>query len=113
MAAASQAFAQAGQRLRARRAELLVRHSRVENDLARRNEPLVADSSDQAIQLQNDEALQEIGDAARTEIEAIDEALQRLGQGLYGICKVCGNEIPAARLHAMPQATACVDCSAD
>ena len=111
MAAASDAFEQTGQSLRARRAELLVRKHRVDDDLGRRNEPLVADSSDQAIQLQNDETLQEIGDAARREIEAIDEALERLRQGQYGTCKVCGAEIPAARLRAMPHAITCVDCS--
>ena len=107
---AVQGFEQAGHRLRSRRAELLVRRRRVDNDLERRNEPLVADFGDQAIQRQNDETLEEIGAAARREIEAIDVALERLEQGLYGICKVCGEEIPAARLHAMPHATACVHC---
>ena len=101
---------QTSQRLRARRAELLIRRRRVDNDLARRNEPLVADSSDQAIQLENDETLQEIGEAARREIDAIDAALERLSQGLYGICKTCGEQIPAARLRVMPHATTCVDC---
>jgi RNA polymerase-binding protein DksA len=108
---AVQDFEQAGERLRARRAELLVRRRRVDNDLARRNEPLVADFSDQAIQRQNDEALEVIGDAAQREIEAINVALQRLEQGVYGLCKVCGRQIPEARLQAMPHATACVDCS--
>jgi DnaK suppressor protein len=110
MAAAPQTLAQTHQRLRARRAELLVRRQRVDHDLARGNEPLVADSSDQAIQLQNDETLQEIGDAARREIEAIDRALERMKLGLYGICKACGEQIPAARLRAMPHAVTCVDC---
>ena len=89
---------------------MLIRRRRVDNDLARRNEPLVADSSDQAIQLENDETLQEIGEAARREIDAIDAALERLSQGLYGICRTCGEEIPAARLLVMPHATTCVDC---
>jgi RNA polymerase-binding transcription factor DksA len=30
--------------------------------------------------------------------------------GLYGICKACGEQIPAARLRAMPHAVTCVDC---
>ncbi len=63
--AAAQAFDRTAQRLRARRDELLIRQRRVDNDLARRNEPLVADFSDQAIQRQNDETLTEIGEAAR------------------------------------------------
>lgn len=109
--AAAHAFDRTAQRLQARRAELYVRQRRVDNDLARRNEPLVADFSDQAIQRQNDETLEEIGEVARREIEAIDEALERLGQGQYGICKVCGDDIPMGRLRAMPHATTCVDCS--
>ena len=111
MAAVPQALEQTGRQLQARRAELIVRHNRVEHDLARRNEPLVADSTDQAIQLQNDETLQEIGAAALYEIAAIDQALARLSQGLYGTCSVCGEQIPAARLRAMPYATTCIDCS--
>ena len=97
---------------RSRASELLNRKRRVDDDLARRNDPLVADFSDQAIQRENDETLEEIGDAARREIWAIDTALQRLGQGLYGICRHCGDEIPTARLRALPHATTCVDCSA-
>jgi DnaK suppressor protein len=102
MAAAPQTLAQTDQRLRARRAELLVRRQRVDHDLARGNEPLVADSSDHAIQLHNDET--------QREIEAIDRALERMKLGLYGICKACGEQIPAARLRAMPHAVTCVDC---
>jgi RNA polymerase-binding transcription factor len=111
MAAVPQVLEQTGRQLRARRAELVVRRTRVENDLARRNEPLVADSSDQATQLQNDETLEEIGAAALYEIASIDLALERLSQGLYGTCSVCDEEIPAARLRAVPYATTCVDCS--
>lgn len=31
--------------------------------------------------------------------------------GLYGICEVCGCEIPPARLDVLPSATACVQCA--
>ena len=51
------------------------------------NDPLVGDWSDRAIQLQNDEVLQAIDDAARDELVAIDEALHRIERGLYGVCK--------------------------
>ena len=93
-----------------RRAALEQRHSRIEHDLQRRNEPLVADSSDRAIQLQNDEALQAIEDATQAELVVIDEALQRLELGLYGVCKVCGGDIEAARLKAF-HAVTCAVCA--
>lgn len=98
-------------RLIARRAELAGRNTQVVNDLARRNEPLVGDFSDRAIQTANDETLDEIGAAARSEIEAIDRALERISQGLYGICKSCGDEIQAARLNAVPYAVTCLNCA--
>jgi DnaK suppressor protein len=40
----------------------------------------------------------------------IDEALQRLENGTYGSCEECDEEIPAARLQALPFATLCISC---
>ena len=42
----------------------------------------------------------------------IDEALERLDTGEYGTCADCGEEIPMARLNALPFAVRCVDCQA-
>jgi hypothetical protein len=36
--------------------------------------------------------------------------LLRVDQGQYGICVVCGGEIPFKRLELVPAALACVDC---
>jgi DnaK suppressor protein len=36
-------------------------------------------------------------------------ALERVAAGTYGVCEVCGREIPAARLEARPAATRCVE----
>jgi DnaK suppressor protein len=99
------------QLLTARRAILEQRHERVVRDLQRRTEPLVGDSSDRAIQLQNDETLQAIDDATKDELAAVDEALERVAQGLYGICKRCRGEIEAGRLSAL-HAVTCAKCAA-
>ena len=40
----------------------------------------------------------------------IDEALQRIEDGIYGTCTNCGKEIPAERLEARPWATLCIEC---
>lgn len=101
---------QVRQALLIRRSALLERHQRVEADLQRRNEPLAGDWSDRAIQLQNDEALQAIDDAAQDELAAIEESLQRLGHGLYGICKECGEPIEPGRLQAL-HAVTCAGCA--
>jgi DnaK suppressor protein len=100
------------QALLARQRALVERHERVEFDLQRRGEPLAGDWSDRAIQLQNDEALQAIDDAALDELAAIEEALQRLGRGLYGICRECGAPIEPGRLRAL-HAVTCALCAND
>lgn len=40
----------------------------------------------------------------------LEEALKRIKKGTFGICKVCGQLIPKARLLAVPTATKCVNC---
>ena len=40
----------------------------------------------------------------------MDEALARLAAGRYGLCAVCEDPIPAARLRAMPFAARCLPC---
>lgn len=99
------------ERLVRRKQELAERERRVARDLARSNEPLVADFSDQAIQTQNDEPLQVIGRAAHEELEQINAALQRLDAGTYGVCGICGEPIAPARLDAVPYATTCAECA--
>ena len=40
----------------------------------------------------------------------VDQALQRLASGRYGLCSDCGAAIPLARLQLAPQAQRCVAC---
>jgi len=44
------------------------------------------------------------------EFELVENALQRIGQGNYGICEDCECKIPMVRLKALPYATRCVKC---
>ena len=44
------------------------------------------------------------------ELDQIEAALQRIEAGTYGRCIDCGVQIPAARLHAAPEAARCVPC---
>ena len=50
-------------------------------------------------------------DQAVQELSDIDNALQRLDLGSYGVCASCGQPIPDARLQVMPYAVICVDCA--
>ena len=40
----------------------------------------------------------------------LNEALERIENGTYGICRSCGKEISKTRLEAVPNATQCIDC---
>lgn len=43
-------------------------------------------------------------------IKKIDEALDRIAQGVFGICDKCGLEIDVRRLEARPVTTMCIEC---
>ena len=43
-------------------------------------------------------------------LRAIEEAINRIDQGIYGICMDCENQIPTARLDAVPWTRVCVEC---
>lgn len=43
-------------------------------------------------------------------IRAIDVALSRIENGIYGECADCGVDIPVERLQASPQALCCITC---
>lgn len=51
-------------------------------------------------------------EASQRELDAIDQALRRMEQGLYGECEVCGTAIGRQRLLAVPEAVLCLVCSA-
>ena len=43
-------------------------------------------------------------------LQAIEEALWRMEQGTYGICRDCGEPIAPARLDAIPWTRVCITC---
>jgi DnaK suppressor protein len=47
---------------------------------------------------------------ARAAAVEIDRALAKIESGTYGLCEQCGEQIPDARLQALPQAALCVAC---
>jgi len=49
--------------------------------------------------------------SAEARLAAIGAAEDRLAAGTYGICVVCGAQIPVGRLEARPWADRCVTCA--
>jgi len=66
----------------------------------------------------NDRATQEsdrtfelrIRDRERRLLSKIREALEKIDNGTFGTCEMCGEEISEARLKARPVTTYCIDC---
>lgn len=54
-----------------------------------------------------------LSDRERVKLQQIDDALERLDDGNYGVCESCGLEIAEERLTAMPFSRLCRDCQQD
>jgi|ERR1700687_2503087 len=52
-------------------------------------------------------------DRERDKLQALQEALERVEAGTYGICESCESEISAGRLAALPFTRMCVNCQAE
>ncbi|MDO8447054.1 MAG: RNA polymerase-binding protein DksA [Deltaproteobacteria bacterium] len=51
-----------------------------------------------------------IRDRERRLIAKVNEAIERIEDGTFGICEVCGEEIGEKRLEARPVTTLCIEC---
>ena len=90
-------------------AELTGQIKKISDDL---DQPLPAHLEDQAIDLEDDEVLERLGQANQQELRLLNDALGRIADGTYGICAKCGENISQARLDAVPYALICRDCAA-
>lgn len=94
--------------LEAQLAELEARLARVEADLG---ETPDADSSERAVQAEDDESLEGQAALITGEIASTRRALDRLADGSYGSCVACGADIAPGRLEARPEAALCITCA--
>ncbi len=68
------------------------------------------DLVDLAVRSYTRDFLLSLGEMERKQLIRIEDALARLEEGKYGICSLCGTEIPEPRLQAVPWAGLCVRC---
>jgi DnaK suppressor protein len=71
------------------------------------------DPTDRASMESSRNSMLRIRDRERKLIFKIQEALQRLNDGEYGICEECGEEIGIERLKARPVTTLCIECKSN
>ena len=54
-----------------------------------------------------------LSDRDREKLQAIEDALERIDAGTYGICEMCEEEIAPERLEALPFTRLCVTCQSE
>jgi RNA polymerase-binding transcription factor len=94
--------------LTARREELATETLRAESEVAEQSDLDHLDPGDQAVAGTAKDELLEEAERDSGLAASIDEALRRIEAGTYGICTLCGEEIPVARLDAVPWASLCL-----
>ncbi len=84
--------------------ERTVRHEH--NDLIQ----TIRDEGDVALSELRQSTVFSLIEVKHRELQAIENALQRIEEGKYGYCQDCGRFIPTGRLEIMPYAVRCREC---
>lgn len=93
-----------------RRDELYMRIRELRRDQEIEAEPPPADTMEAARASAEIETHAGLIGTAEDQLVLIDEALDRIERGAYGVCLDCGEEIATARLSAVPATRYCLEC---
>jgi DnaK suppressor protein len=70
----------------------------------------IQDIADEASNLYNRQVLMSLNENQRKILREVDEALDRIKEGTYGVCDICEKPIGVKRLWIKPFAKYCVQC---
>ena len=70
----------------------------------------IQDIGDEAANVYNKQILLTLNENERMRLKEVDEALDRIKAGMYGVCEECGEPIGLKRLEVKPVAKYCVPC---
>ena len=96
--------------LLAKQEELLHAVSKSEQDGREADEEATQDIADKAANSYTKEFLFHRSDENRRVLLLVNEALERIRNGVYGRCVACGEELQSKRLEAVPWARHCFVC---
>lgn len=98
----------------------------IKKKLISQKEALLAEAGEALNELPGQTAFPDLGDQATAEIDRnfmlklrgrerkllkkIEDAIERIDKGVFGICDRCGEEINIKRLEARPVTSMCIDC---
>jgi len=95
-------------KLIARRAALLEEAGEALNKLP--GQTVFPDLGDQATAETERSFMLRLRGRERRLLKKIEDAIERIEEGIFGICDKCGKEIDIRRLEARPVTTMCIDC---
>lgn len=98
------------QKLESRRAALRRSLSGELSQFNTSDDRIVGDAADAAVDSDYGFVNSQLAEAESRELASVEEALDRIHRGTYGVCVICGRNIAAARLQALPYATTCIRC---
>lgn len=101
-------IAERERQLRERLGELEARLGAIETELDSARSP---DWEERSQESEEDEVLEDLGQAGLAEIARIRAALGRIEAGEYGFCMRCGTEISPERLDILPETPFCKACA--
>jgi RNA polymerase-binding transcription factor DksA len=94
--------------LEQRYADLSARVTSIDTEL---DQERSSDWEELAVEREGDEVLESMGISAQQEMRQIEAALERLDEGEYGACTVCGERISDKRLDVLPYTPFCRNCA--
>ncbi len=97
------------EKLLQKREDILNEAGRTLSDMTDQNEN-IPDPNDRATIESGRSFELRIRDRERKLLSKIEQALERVDEGEFGMCEDCGEEIGIKRLEARPVTTLCIDC---
>ena len=89
--------------------EYEARIDKIEDHIQNPQDALNEHWEDQAISYRQNDMRKNLMAEARQSLIYVENALSRIESGNYGECEVCGEDIEAQRLEALPYATLCME----
>jgi len=93
--------------------DLLIEAGKTCSDMRQGQSGDFPDPTDRASLEADRNFLLRIRDRERKLIQKVEEALDRIDKGIFGVCESCGKSISEKRLMARPVTTLCIDCKTD
>ena len=79
-------------------------------DISRRSRAGVGDMIDAASRGASTELNTQLAALESRELKHVEQAIEMIREGRYGLCNVCDRSIPITRLKALPFTPCCIDC---